>query len=227
MHTLLIGLIVSSLCAMHHAQFWNRFMLDLIWTPSNCSAESKCDPPGGYNNFIIGGLWPVNSMGLTPTCQKKVNFDLSRLALVKDKLLNSWPDYHNKTMSPELWKWNYLKFGPCAVETRLIKNEFTYFLYAWIRWKKIDLLKKLEAKGIKPHDSKLQSKMAFEKALKEAYGFKALVICTENSGGLNSKLLEVIVCFNRTLRFADCPSVLGLTECPSEFIFPPYKSSEQ
>ena len=74
----------------------------------------------GY--YSIHGLWPQYSLQSYPTFCRPVNFSLTKLDPIMDKLNKYW--YSNKGSNSTFWKHEYEKHGSCMFQPM---NELNYF----------------------------------------------------------------------------------------------------
>ena len=74
----------------------------------------------GY--YSIHGLWPQYSLQSYPTFCRPVNFSLTKLDPIMDKLNKYW--YSNKGSNETFWKHEYEKHGSCMFQPM---NELNYF----------------------------------------------------------------------------------------------------
>nr|CAX77527.1 Ribonuclease T2 [Schistosoma japonicum] len=235
MYPLLIGLIVLSLTITLKSQnvqdnSWDRFVFEIIWTPSVCNHSVKCDPPEGFDHFTIVGLWPVTSSGSRPKCTTIVNFNMSEIEDLRGELLTYWPYYRDVKTSENKWRIEYEINGPCAIEGPIILSERDYFSYSIAQLKNMDILKTLWSHGIMPSDTIPQNKTSFQNALELEYKVNVTLMCTRSSDQAKKKSLErIVICLTRDFTFTQCPPGLGgrPVECPPQFMFPAYKQLTQ
>ena len=76
--------------------------------------------PDGY--YSIHGLWPQYSLQSYPTFCRSVNFSLTKLDPIMDKLNKYW--YSTKGSNSTFWKHEYEKHGSCMFQPM---NELNYF----------------------------------------------------------------------------------------------------
>jgi ribonuclease I len=74
----------------------------------------------GY--YSIHGLWPQYSLQSYPTFCRPVNFSLTKLDPIMDKLNKYW--YSTKGSNSTFWKHEYEKHGSCMFQPM---NELNYF----------------------------------------------------------------------------------------------------
>ena len=74
----------------------------------------------GY--YSIHGLWPQYSLQSYPTFCRPVNFSLTKLDPIMDKLNKYW--YSTKGSNETFWKHEYEKHGSCMFQPM---NELNYF----------------------------------------------------------------------------------------------------
>ncbi|KAK4472227.1 hypothetical protein MN116_000533 [Schistosoma mekongi] len=202
---------------------WDIFILSVFWSPSLCNHMIECNPVGGYNYFLIDGLWPANMSFYTPNCSPPVTFNMSKIQTIENKLYRTWPDIVNATDSPVIWKYNYETYGPCAIQDPLINNELGYFNVTIGLLEKMDLLNKLKQYGITPNDNLQQNKSDFQRSLMMLYNVTPSLWCYRHYTG-NIYFLQIVVCLNKDLNFIEC-SQEGKNQtdsCPDTFIFPSY-----
>lgn len=154
-----------------------------------------------------------------------------------EKILKEKTDYILGTSTYSLWAHEWNKHGTCAAVLEPLSSQLKYFTMG-LNWERKfflhDIL--LEA-NIVPSNDNNYSVLDIHNAIKTRIGVNPVVECRKEDG--KSYLVEIRICFSKTLDLHDCdgvlnikPTTLGgesvLTNCNTSqgVIYLPYQSNK-
>ncbi|KAK9507350.1 hypothetical protein O3M35_007226 [Rhynocoris fuscipes] len=188
---------------------WDVLLFTQNWPVSVCLAwESKsktntCNLSNNVTSWTIHGIWPTKLGTLGPHfCNTSRPFNPEAIYGILPRLETQWSLIQRHKKHNMFWKHEWEKHGTCAAQIPQLSTEFSYFLQG-LNWNdQYNVTAMLEASGIIPGNSYNVSDVWT--AVKKSVGTNPHLACFNDPETKSSYLLEVRICFNKSLELVDC-----------------------
>ncbi|XP_020295007.1 ribonuclease Oy [Pseudomyrmex gracilis] len=203
--------------------FTQRWPLTACFVWKENSADHTCSLPK-HDEWTIHGIWPTKYHTLGPQyCNKSLPFNTDAIAPLESQLKENWLDIQNGSDPYAFWKHEWNKHGTCAISVKGISNEFDYFKEGLDLLQTYNMIDVLAKANVLPGEKYAvdQIMAAVEKIL----GKTSQVMCAKDRKTGESYVLEIRICFDKTLRLTDCNGVYEFpTNCDrtEPIIYPSY-----
>ncbi|XP_073989102.1 ribonuclease Oy-like isoform X1 [Rhodnius prolixus] len=179
------------------------------WPVSVClSWEAKqktntCSPGVNISSWTIHGIWPTKLGTLGPFfCNTSRPFDPDAIYGIQDRLEKQWSLIEKHKKHNMFWRHEWEKHGTCAAQLPQLSTEFTYFLQG-LNWNsEYNVTTMLQESDIVP--GKTYNISTIWSAVKKSIGKNPHLACFNDPVSKSSYLLEVRICFNKSLELVDC-----------------------
>lgn len=211
---------------------WDYLVFTQEWPPGYCFFH-MCKFPKDFDNFNIHGLWPtIWPREEISECPGAPSFNASSLDPILPDLQREWANLKNFDAPLHFWRHEWTKHGSCAILDTLMSTEVDYFKMALKLKTQVNLVQALNRTGFIPSKTKLYKTEEIEAAMQKEFGFKSKIRC-DLRHGIVAKLVEIRLCFNRSLKLIDCPEdestktqptqhMSSTTECPETLNLLPF-----
>ncbi|XP_014291105.1 ribonuclease T2 isoform X1 [Halyomorpha halys] len=202
---------------------WDLIIFTQNWPRSVCNQwvqkghECRLVP---NDTWTIHGIWPTKYGTIGPGfCNKSRPFSPEALYGIENQLEQLWTPIEKHKKITALWSHEWLKHGTCAAIVPKLSTEFQYFNQGLEWMKDYNMHSVLEKAGITPGNEYNITKIW--DGVQNVLGKNPQVACYNDKKN-SSILLEIRICFNRTLELVDCdgtvvgghkPSYHNLTNC--------------
>ncbi|XP_033225387.1 ribonuclease T2-like isoform X2 [Belonocnema kinseyi] len=178
------------------------------------SSGNYCNMPESAA-WSIHGLWPSQYKKMGPSsCDNSLTFDSRVLKNMRKNLLIKWIDVHGKR--PELfWEHEYIKHGTCAAVLDSLNSQKKYFQKSLELFDKYHMKNILDQANINPgRNHPVQNILD---GVRNILGYNTQVACHKNPSTQEQFLLEIRICFDKTLQLTDCDGIISFpTNCDFE-----------
>ncbi|XP_052816511.1 ribonuclease Oy-like isoform X2 [Mya arenaria] len=107
---------------------YDHFTFSQSWPPGVCADGNRlhhtCHVDKLVNSWTIHGLWPTDGTSHGPCkCNSSMKFDFSKIASIKEQLMQYWPNLYNDTKLESFW----ILSGSDIVPSSTIKYSYKNF----------------------------------------------------------------------------------------------------
>lgn len=196
------------------------------WAPTACfvwkqaSKAHTCTLPKD-EDWTIHGIWPSEYHKLSPQyCNKSLPFNVKDLQPVRKELNEKWIDIENGH-DFSFWRHEWEKHGTCAMSLKTFDTELKYFGEGLSLHREYDMKDVLAKANILPGSQYAVGNIF--SGVEKILGKRGQIICARDSVTDKSYLMEVRICFNKTLELTHCDNVFGgQSNChPSQLVIYP------
>eukprot|EP00054_Salpingoeca_dolichothecata_P036478 m.7583 g.7583 ORF g.7583 m.7583 type:complete len:236 (+) comp6760_c0_seq1:41-748(+) len=213
------------------ARAFDVFLYVNQWPPALCAttpASQGCKIPKIVKGWTIHGLWASNTEGTDPSyCDPSKPFNWADISSLAPQLNTSWPNLFTNTEYTSFWSHEWEKHGTCAESVSALSDEFKFFDETLGLHEKYDVLSTLSAGGITPSAYATYKLADIQNAIHTKFGVTPVVYCSYDSSTKKATLLQVAVCFSKSLEIIACAdSILKQATCETtdEIIYLPLDS---
>ena len=197
---------------------WDYILFTQQWPPTQClqwKSEGRghaCALPK-RSTWTVHGVWPTKNNTKGPSfCNNSLPFDEEALSPILTDLENYWINIDLPTPIYSFWKHEWEKHGTCAAALPAMDKEVKYFSQG-ISWlKKFNMFNALDNEGI--YEGKSYLVKNIRKAVNDFYGKNAQVHCYRDDNSGKTYLMEIRLCFDKSLKMIDCPKPCS-SNCPN------------
>ncbi|XP_018329579.1 ribonuclease Oy [Agrilus planipennis] len=176
----------------------------VVWKQTNIN--HTCAFPSEENSWNVHGIWP-NKIGKKEGpnfCNKSISFDENELQPIKNDLEQYWMNIENNTGNDSLWKHEWLKHGSCCSLLPSLNKELTYFGQG-LKWlEEFNMTDILASKNIVPNNVNGYNVTTIHQAIVDTLDKGPMIQCDTEKSTKHSLLIEIRICFNKTLHLVDC-----------------------
>ncbi|CAK9821107.1 Ribonuclease Oy [Anthophora plagiata] len=194
----------------------------VCFTWKESSASHTCTLPKDQNEWTIHGIWPSQYHKMGPQfCDKSKPFDAKALKDLQSELQEKWIDVEYGKESYSFWEHEWNKHGTCAAQLRQLDTEVKYFGEGLHLLGIYDMKNVLAKASILP--GQIHNATTILNAVERVLGKRSVLICRENHKTGELYILEIRICFDKTLGLINCDGVYGYpTNCNSykDVIYP-------
>jgi len=117
----------------HHSHKFDFLLFAQVWPISGCikweerSDDNTCSLPN-RKQWTVHGIWPTKNFTIGPLyCNRSVHFDFDTLKPILDDLELHWTNVRANTELDNFWQHEWEKHGTCAMQLKMVNNEYKYF----------------------------------------------------------------------------------------------------
>lgn len=212
---------------------WDLLIFSQNWPTSVCDKwmQGRGHSCREYPNNIwtVHGIWPTKLGTVGPGfCDNYNPFDANGLKKIENELDYYWTPIHVQGPKTHFWSHEWTKHGTCATSISQLSTQAKYFSQG-LEWaKNYNMYNILGAAGIAPgHEYTVQN---IRNGIKSVLNKNPQILCYTNKKRQTS-LLEVRLCFDKSLTLVDCDgTAVGkgsgnlLTNCRSNWVLYPQAS---
>lgn len=197
---------------------WDYMIFTQAWPTTVClhwkseGSGHSCKLPK-ESIWTVHGVWPTRNNSKGPMfCNKSLPFDEAALAPIATDLQNFWTNVDVPTPTYSFWRHEWEKHGTCAAALPALHTEVAYFSQglSWI--KKYNMHTILQNQGM--HEGNAYMVKNVRDAVKAEIGKLPTVHCYKDSDTGKWYLMEIRLCFDKSLNIMNCPKPCS-TNCPS------------
>ncbi|XP_052816508.1 ribonuclease Oy-like isoform X1 [Mya arenaria] len=194
---------------------YDHFTFSQSWPPGVCADGNRlhhtCHVDKLVNSWTIHGLWPTDGTSHGPCkCNSSMKFDFSKIASIKEQLMQYWPNLYNDTKLESFWEHEWDKHGTCAQDLPALKGEHNYFQKALELNQKYNIYEILSGSDIVPSSTIKYSYKNFTDAVKSSTGFTPVLVCSYikwKNGSSMHLIDQVEICLSKVdFSPIECPS---------------------
>ncbi|XP_011704178.1 PREDICTED: ribonuclease Oy [Wasmannia auropunctata] len=164
------------------------------------------------DEWTIHGIWPTKYNTIGPQfCNSALPFNPSAIAPIESNLKENWIDIHKGSKPYSFWRHEWNKHGTCAIEINALNTEFKYFQEGLKLIDKYNMIDVLSKANILPGNKYMVQDifMGIQKVLNK----RAQIMCV-NGKKNESYVIEIRICFDKTLQLVDCDGIYNFpTNC--------------
>ncbi|KAJ2950179.1 hypothetical protein O0L34_g11537 [Tuta absoluta] len=167
-----------------------------------------CTFPSNPDSWTIHGVWPTKLHTIGPAfCNRSWHFDPEAVRPIEAPLKELWTNIENEPNPYGFWTHEWSKHGTCAAVLEPLNSEFKYFSNGLNWMKKYSMTNILSSNNIIPSNDKEYPIAEIHKAVTDTLHVNPAIECRKIEG--KSWLVEIRICFNKTLHLTDCDGIVG------------------
>ncbi|VVC38408.1 Ribonuclease T2, His active site 1,Ribonuclease T2-like,Ribonuclease T2, His active site 2 [Cinara cedri] len=227
--TLYLGLSMKNSHPPEEPNSWDLIIFTQTWPQTLCytweenNPHHTCNFPKQKNLWTVHGLWPTKLGTIGPAfCNKSISFDPKALYSIEEQIHEYWVDIEQLNNETEvniskntishkkesIWFHEWEKHGTCALTLPSLNSEFEYFNQG-IKWSEMYNMKDILEKGdIKVNDT-TSLVTDYWKAIESVLKTNAWIECAFKSDTKQQMLLEIRICFDKSLKMVNCNGICG------------------
>ncbi|XP_049868458.1 ribonuclease Oy [Pectinophora gossypiella] len=193
---------------------WDLLIFTQQWPQTVCkewkqhNPSHKCSLPSNPEIWTIHGVWPTKLHTIGPAyCNRSWHFDPEAVKSIEAPLTQLWTNIEGDTETYALWSHEWTKHGTCAAELEPLNSEFKYFSNGLNWMRKYTMSDILAASKIVPSNEVQYTLVNIYLAVTTKLRVNPAIECRNVDG--KSWLVEIRICFNKTLHLTDCDGIKG------------------